>query len=670
MAGIKKEEGHCVICGYGLTPTVADVLGNGEHKFVSTVRPAQVEIGEVIEEAFNSQSNALCEAGTGTGKSWAYLVPAIIKAQTQTGKTVISTDTILLQTQLIEKDLPQLATYFKNTFGFEIRYSLIKGKSNYICPLEVEEQVKAKTSISSNLKNFSLKVLDGKSSGDKSEISLSDADTKLWPVISAEGCIGTRCRHSKSCGYLRNKINTDAAQISVTNHAMTAAHLRLPNAHILGDVTTYILDEAHTFTDKIRDSFSDTTSIDAPSRLLKLTKKLSFVSSSRVVSLENVVNTIFSELPPITDAYTVLNTQNLAPQANRLLSAATYAGTIGIELDTPFKSGQVYDSDVIKLSGKALRASDHITNVYRLLYEISAGRCPDNQVAYIEYLGNEKRIVVAPIDTFPILSHKFNEKKVIAVSATIATINSNTKQMDLSSIKHDLGLADKSCEEKIVSSPFDYAKQSVLYVSNKGTQPHTVADEILRIAKITDGRTLALFTSWKDLESIEYIIKAKWNGALLAQSKNKSVPVGTLVEQFKSFAQKGRKPILMGNRSLWEGVSIEGDDLSSVIVVKLPFEPPNPISEAKKQKRGNDADFFSEELVPDMVKRLRQGCGRLIRTTNDVGLVAILDGRIITKSYGKAALNALPFVNVTTDIDRAGTAYKNLVENRNGRTTT
>ena len=666
-------------------------------------RPQQIEMLEAVTEALNNGQHLLVEAGTGTGKSLGYLLPAVFWANKNERRVVVSTNTINLQDQLLDKDLPEL----QRILPFEIRAAVLKGKRNYICTRLFQQ---LRHSGPANLDEMVLYArilvwLPQSKSGDVSEISLRTPGERLsWTRLNAENdaCTADRCA-IEGCPLQIARRRAEQAHILVVNHALLLADIASEN-RVLPEYLDLVIDEAH----HLEDAVTNGLSFQADKRFLE--SILDEVNNPRSGLLADLQRRITSALPEefvavlerrvgrlrttglqasmrleeffnLIEYFVDVNesgsgryAQQLRltaavrnqPEFEELVDSWDNLGTLlqsTSEGVTKIASGiadsaeayDIEDSDELWLSLTSLarRLAETASQLEALIADPEK-----NMIYWIERFRKRISLHAAPLNVGPLVEdHIFNSKEaVILTSATLRTSGSGWSQEPSFDYLQER-LHAQHADELAVGSPFDYEESTLVYLPTDIPEPNQpgyqryVERAITDVAIALGGRTLVLFTSFSQLTTTsEAIESALTRAGIQTLTQGEGVSRQQLLAQFKS----GQSPsVLLGTRSFWEGVDVPGDALQAVIIVKFPFDvPSDPIFAARSETY--ESPFF-EYSIPEAVLRFRQGFGRLIRRQDDKGVVIVLDKRILTKRYGQAFLNALPECTVLRQrTDRIG----------------
>ncbi len=652
-------------------------------------RPQQIEMLRAVSNALSHGQHIMVEAGTGTGKSFAYLIPAVEWALKNSMRVVISTNTITLQDQLIKKDIPDLAAALKS----DVRAVVVKGRGNYLCPRRLDALRKSGPENVDELRVVAkiLVWLQQGGSGDRGEINLNGQNERdVWARLSAEdeGCKAEVCmsRTGGACPFYKTHQAAQSAHILVVNHALLLADI-ITGSRVLPEYNYLIVDEAHHLESASTNALSfRITQMD----FVRMLREIGSTSSGLIGRLLNVCS---HEMQPadfaamnqaahkITDLLFRLENDfsdfvkcmslfmeeiregqpvNSYGQTVRIQRATrtlpswseveiAWDNTDGsanaaLELITDFHKAV---SDTVKKPSEDLEdVLGSLASVNRRLYEAehylnSLVMKPDDSYVYwVEILPNTYRLVLqaAPLHIGPMMEqYLWHEKaSVILTSATLTTHG------EFDYIRSRLN-ADEA-DELVLGSPFDFETSTLLYMVNDIAEPgdanayqREVDAAIIRLAKATNGRMLVLFTSYAQLKRTSQTISGALAEAdIQVYEQGEGASTNTLLENFRD----APKAVLLGTRAFWEGVDIPGEALSVLVITKLPFDVPSDPIIAARSETFDDA--FNEYNLPEAILRFRQGFGRLIRTQSDRGVVVILDKRVLTKKYGRQFIESLP----------------------------
>ena len=647
-------------------------------------RPQQLEMQKIISNAFLNETHGIIEAGTGTGKSFAYLLPALLWAYENQCRVLVSTNTIALQEQLYHKDVP----FLKSCLDFDFQVALSKGRSNYICLRRFEQYLRQATTVSWTEKIFIAQLiywLTTTEQGDKETLNLNKLEHQFWASIASqtETCIGGQCPKMRDCFYMRNRRQCENSLLIITNHALLLQNIKLEN-QILPSYEHVIIDEAHNLEDEATRQFTDTVDLE----FLRKTSQHLLRSNSVVSRIVNKVKDLHEE----TDSYGEL----LLAQRNLKEDVGLLEQYIKTAIDYVFTVKQLAHSNEWRITAKerkstwwqALlpqleRISDMVSTIHNRLSHIRnrvdmfedldllakelvfnqgwfseqhkfldtfLNEKRKNDIYWIEYTrsswGSNLCLSVAPIDVMPLLKERLfdSNKSVILTSATLAIANNlkYTAQLYL--------LEDDEYVSYITPSPFNYHKQSCIAIPTDIADYSQVSEEtysamlissLEQIIQSVTGGVLVLFTSYAMLNKTYFALKRcpalkGYNILAHGQDGNRTSILQSL--------NKTENTIVLGANSFWEGVDVKGTGLTTLIITKLPFQPPTkPITSAKMEYiQAQGKNSFSAYSLPQAVLKFRQGCGRLIRSVDDWGSIIILDKRLLSKGYGKEFINSLP----------------------------
>jgi ATP-dependent DNA helicase DinG len=642
-----------------------------------------------VSDALSTRQHLMVEAGTGTGKSFAYMVPAALFAIQNNTRVVISTNTINLQDQLIKKDIPDL----RAALGLDLRATVLKGRSNYLCPRRLEALRQRGPATVDEMRVLAkiMVWLTTSDSGDRNEINLNGpAERDVWYRISAEdeGCKAEVCmsRTGGACPFYRVRQAALSSHILIVNHALLLADVAT-GSKVLPEYNYLIVDEAHHLESATTSALSFKVTQPDLSRILReiggsssgiLSHLLRLMQSvlrpsdlavlhqqiDRATDLlfrlergfQSFFRTIDAFMSEIRDGKPVsaYGQQERVLESSRTLPAWT---DVEIEWDGVHEAAtlllnlmaELYKScSEVRQEGETDLEDtlESMANSYRRMAEADANLhsfvtqpSPEN-IYWVEIQPNSGQIAlqIAPLHVGPLME-KFIWHEKASVILTSATLTANE---GFDYIRNRLS-ADEA-DELQLGSPFDYETAAMLYLANDIPEPsdanghqRAVEQTLVRLAKATGGRMLALFTSYAQLKRTSASITGPLGEAgITVYEQGEGASANTLLETFR----EAERAVLLGTRSFWEGVDIPGNALSVLVIVKLPFDVPSDPIIAARSETFDDA--FGEYQLPEAILRFRQGFGRLIRTQSDRGIVAILDRRILTKRYGRSFIEALP----------------------------
>ena len=653
-------------------------------------RPQQVDMLRSVAHALSDSQHLMVEAGTGTGKSFAYLIPAAYWALENNTRVVVSTNTINLQDQLINKDIPDL----RNALDLDhLRAAVLKGRSNYLCPRRLAAMRRRKPENVHEMRVLGkvlVWLLESKT-GDRTEINLNgNVERMVWSRLSAEdeGCRLEVClkRTGGRCPFYRAKLAAENAHLLVVNHALLLADTATGN-RVLPPYDYLVVDEAHHLESATTNAMSFSVRAIDITRLIRelggpksgvlgrfvdlcedLLQPAEMASLTQMVQkaadlsfrFDNQMNQYYQAL----DAFLVEQRDGRPlgtyPQQERILpSTRKLPIWIDVEIAWDVADGTLKRLlEILRYLRTPMReladqeneeAEDmwgSLGNMFSRLEEIQhhldgLTLDPDmNMIYWVEinpkYL--EINLNAAPLHIGTLMEKHlwFEKKSVILTSATLTTNG------EFEYLKRRLNGED--ADELVVGSPFDYETAALVYVatdipepSNYNGHQHAVEQAIINVAKASGGRMLALFTSYAQLQRTSNKVSP-----ILAQAdiqvyeQGEGASRSMLLDTFK----ETDRAVLLGTRSFWEGVDVPGEALSVLMIVKLPFDvPSDPIVSARSE---TFEDPFSQYALPEAILRFRQGFGRLIRTQTDRGVVVVLDKRVLTKRYGRLFMESLP----------------------------
>lgn len=653
-------------------------------------RPQQVEMMAAVAEALGEGHHLLVEAGTGTGKSLAYLLPAIRLAIDNDERVVVSTNTINLQDQLFTKDLPDL----QRALGEEVRCALLKGRSNYLCPRRFEALCRQPELTIAEMDVIArvLAWLPVTTSGDQGELFLPTPEQRaVWNQIASEpiGCTAERClREQKGrCFYYQAHQWAEAAHIIVVNHALLFSDIAA-ESRVLPEYTHLIIDEAHHLEEAATQQLSFTASAAIAEQLLETLYGPGFrpglldevVMRVRPAVDPRILEAIEGRTRQIRDSARVTRTalelffraaldffqqhrndRNDGPyDARILLDDGLRHQPAWSDLEVAWDDANERLREVVQqLSGLATDLvelndaeipdlDELISNVTTSLQGLAEFATQTSKIishpdangiywAEISARDAELSLKAAPLRVGPLIEqHLLKPKRaVVMTSATLRTAESFQYMRQV--------LNAQTAAELAVGSPFNYEEQTLLYLPVDMPEPThpdyqtTIERTIIDLARATDGRLLALFTSYTQLKrTTEVVAAALGPEGFAIFSQGDGASRGQLLEGFRTTT----KAVLLGTRSFWEGVDVVGEALSVLVLCRLPFAVPNdPIVQARSRIYD---DPFNDYHVPEAILRFRQGFGRLIRSRQDTGVCVVLDRRVLTKSYGALFLKSLP----------------------------
>lgn len=661
-------------------------------------RQEQEEMAQYIQEAINEDRKIIVEAGTGTGKTLAYLIPAIKWAVANKKKVIIATNTINLQEQLLLKDIPLAKSIIKDEFS----YVLVKGRNNYVCKRLFNELALGKNI---DIETFSIEAREQieyilkwgnkTKTGDKAELPF-EVYPDVWELVQSttELCLGKKCPYRKECFYMKTRMEKMEADILISNHHVFFADLNVraetdfdSEYLILPRYDMVIFDEAHNIESVARSYFSVEVSKISFTRLLnriyqrknKRKKEKSALirvedtidekdleDSQQYIDLLNTLKEEISILQNIGDEYfdeirKIYETNTEAPIKKSLNN---FEMTKSRFLENLREKKDIFQSKLIDFSNlmmsfnnvideekdknpEVINFNNHLKmfKAYIDSFKFINSFEDDNYIYWLDINSKRTNVVLTatPLNIAQKLSTVLfdNLDRLVFASATIVVNGS------FDYFKKSLGLDEEDCIEAIIKSPFDYNEQMSVYIPSDIQDSENinafVSDAsrfILNILLKTNGKAFILFTSYTMLNQIYYSISKKLKDKGFEVFLHGDKPRSQLIKEFK----EAENPILFGTTSFWEGVDVQGENLSNVIITKLPFlVPTDPVVSAISKKiEENGGNSFTDFQLPEAIIKFKQGVGRLIRKKTDSGNIFILDNRILKKRYGSLFINALP----------------------------
>ncbi len=642
-------------------------------------RPGQMSMADAVQKTLEQDGVLLVEAGTGTGKTLAYLIPAMLSDR----KVVISTGTKTLQDQIMEQDIPLLKRHVEPATDREIRVASMKGLQNYLCLRRFEEyQLSAQSiatneSASSQLMSAQLATLKAwrqrTTSGDRAELPLED-NAELWSHVmsGSDTRIGPRCTFHEACFVTKMRQAAADADIVVVNHHLFFADLAMRGPHgasVIPDYDAVIFDEAHQIEDVATMFFGVQVTSSKIDRLIRDAERvLALMRSSHALRAPSQVAhraaTFFSSLPRSADARLELDPSVFDQGSPRQSAASPRQAWFDFDaaledlahcLDTFAERSDT----AAQVARRAERIRDDVASI--------VDREATRQVAWTEQRGRSLSLGASPIQVADTMRDElfFRVPSVVLTSATLSVGGS-----DFSFLRRRLGLAhtaeeftpdEFATEELTVPSPFDYAEQAALYLPPSMPDPRAAdfvdaaAEQVRALVELTGGGAWVLCTSIRSKNALAKRCHAQLGDSLLKQG---DAPNRVLLERFRN----DPRSVLFGTASFWEGVDVPGDALRLVIIDKLPFEAPSdPLTAARcahLERQGESP--FKTYLLPSAALTLKQGFGRLIRSRRDRGIVAILDSRIIKRGYGAVFLRSLPDARRCSTLEEAAAFWNSV----------
>lgn len=647
-------------------PAVPDLLARAVTALGGTERPGQIQMAEAVAHAFATGEHLAVQAGTGTGKSLAYLVPAIARALADQTPVVVSTATIALQRQLVDRDLPRLADALADTLPRKPKFALLKGRRNYLCLNKIHRGIEAEEPELSQEELFTASSPLGRDvqrltawasetqTGDRDDVRPGVPD-RAWAQVSvsARECLGmARCPYGQDCFAEKARAEAGQADVVVTNHALLAIDA-ISEANVLPEHDLLVVDEAHELVDRVT---SVATAELTPAPLGMAVRRIArLVNPELTQRLEAAVATFSSAIHDAEPG----RIDYLDDEMRTYLTALRDAAGGAMSAIDPAPK----DPKAAAARAEAVAGLTDITDTATRILDSFAAPIPDRtDVVWLDHeeqrSGSAKPILrVAPLSVAGLLrAHLFGSATTVLTSATL-TIGGSFDAM-----AGAWGLAETGWQGIDVGSPFDHAKSGILYIAahlpppgRDGAGADAQLDEIADLIEAAGGRTLGLFSSTRAAKAAAEAMRARLQTPVLCQGDDSTA---ALIEKFADDPHTS----LFGTLSLWQGVDVPGPSLSLVIIDRIPFpRPDDPLLTARQRAvaaRGGNG--FMAVAASHAALLLAQGAGRLLRRVDDRGVVAVLDSRMATARYGGYLRASLPPFWTTTDPEQVRQALSRL----------
>ncbi len=615
-------------------------------------REGQHAMANAVSDAITGDRHVIVQAGTGTGKSLGYLVPAAIHAVTENKAVIVATATLALQKQLVDRDLPRMAQALSPSLPRPVTFAVLKGRNNYICLQKLhgsipdDESDALFTTQRSALGEQVVAVrewAEQSETGDRDDYP-DDIDPRVWRSLSVgrRECVGeSRCSFGEECFTVKRRLQAQEADIVVTNHAMLAIDA-LEGIPVLPEHSAVIIDEGHELVD--RATAAVTSELNVPMIEKALSRSRKHVDSRTHEMLQEAAEDFDDCLR--STAESLSGPTQLKPVGGDITLALT------VIRDACHQAITEINADKESKHPDSLAAKQHARGAIEEVHDTAGALLAGNEFDVVWLDPGEGRspsLKLAPLSVAGLLREAlFSKSPVVMTSATL------TVGGGFDSLVASLGLAGEQVTTMDVGSPFDHARQGILYVAKDLPAPGRegvameALDELAELIEAAGGRTLALFSSWRGVDRAAEYLRVRLDAGrfpLLVQKKGDSV--GSLVQRFAD----DHPSTLLGTVSLWQGVDVPGESCIQVVIDRIPFPRPDDPLLSARQRAVDEAggSGFRSISVPKAGLLLAQGAGRLIRGTGDRGVVSVLDSRLATAGYGRALRASLPPFWYTTD---------------------
>ena len=625
-------------------------------------REGQIEMAEAVANALTDRHHLMVQAGTGTGKSLAYLIPGIVHGR----KVLVATATLALQRQLVDRDLPAVVPALEKLLGREVSYAIYKGVGNYVClqkmnSEDVDPDAELVMDVSSLEKDAKRLIAWAKTpgvSGDRDDAP--DVDRRVWAANSVSGreCVGADvCAFGSQCFAANAKGKAQTADVVVTNHTLLA--IEIMDLHpILPERDCIILDEAHEFMDRATQAVTDELTSGRVLRAAAMARK--FMPGKLADTFHKAANDFHESMVDYGESVrSELGSQGRLEQIPQSLESPIRKVRESAQaiVQSLTADDEIIDTDAMAERARVKGAVNEVSTTAATLLKLGDG-------LVLWYEPTFSTLHLAPLSVSDVLrENMLKQTPVIATSATLTvgnSFNSLAKSIgfivgeDLNAELSEGELDPGNVAMLDVGSPFDFANQGVLYMPKHLPEPGRdgpsieVLTELGELIDAAGGRTLALFSSWRGVEAADaHLRKVLAELPIKIITQKRGDAVGPLVARFA----KDETSVLLGTMSLWQGVDVPGNSCILVAIDRIPFpRPDEPVMSARaSQADAAGGSGFMQVSLPRAALLLAQGTGRLIRSVDDRGVVAILDSRIVTKRYGSVLLNSMPPLWRTSD---------------------
>ena len=604
------------------------------------LRPQQLEMAQAIQQAMERTGVLVAEAGTGTGKTFAYLVPALLAG----GKVIVSTGTKTLQDQLFDRDLPAV----RAALATGASAALLKGRANYVCLYRLRRS--AEVGVSSSEEAKQLRRIERfaavSATGDRADLAEVPEDAPIWAHATStrDNCLGQACPDYGDCFVMRARRNALAADVVVINHHLFFADVVLRDegiSELLPACNTVVFDEAHQLPETARLFFGESVSSAQLVDLARDARVELRSAGGAAPEVERLATRLDKAARDLRLAFGEASTRLAWQQALRMPGFDDALHSLQGALKALRGPLEAHSERSEGLESCARRAGAALATVVRMRETE-----PAEEVRWVEVFAHTVRLHATPLSSAELFSRQMDDhpRAWIFTSATLAVGE------DFGHFTRELGLPQAATAKW--ASPFDFARQALLYLPkglpanpNDAAFTDAVIDAALPVLEASGGRAFLLFTTLRALRRAHERLRGVLRYPLLVQG------TGSRSELLARFRALGNA-VLLGSQSFWEGVDVRGEALSVVVIDKLPFAPPDdPVLAARIEAiRARSGNAFTELQLPQAVLSLKQGAGRLIRDETDRGVLVLCDPRLASKAYGRQILKSLPPMKLTRDL--------------------
>lgn len=625
-----------------MNDTVTAILHHALERIGGQERQGQTLMQAEVADALDNQRSLIVQAGTGTGKSLAYLIPAMVWAYDNDTTVVISTATRALQHQLIDQDIPLALDACEEVTGNRPRVALLQGWRNYVCRYKAGARADTPELFDEDDDDISdyasargrdivriRKWIETTETGERDDL-VPGVDDRTWNLVTVptQECLGSECAFADECFARVAKQKAQQAHIVVTNHSMVAIEAALP-VTILPDFDALIVDEAHELVENVRKQGACTVSEESINRIAR---KIHKGTGANVEGLEKVSHDI-GTLMRTYDAQLLDDIPGDILGA--MITVHSEVKNLAATLSQMRKDMDLDDEAMMEFRS----AQMSLTNLADTIEQVQKSTNTTHAMWIEEKHDGEKSLHVAPLAVASTIADELLSSRASVLTSATLRVGSS-----FDSFAHEVGASAVDVKAIDVGSPFDYKKQGILYCPSSNPPPPRSGisseslDEIKSLVDASDGGALCLFSSFKALSAAAEHLRSFDDGrSYYVQGEEQ---LATLTQAFSADPHA----VLLGTKSLWQGVDFPGLGCRLVIIDRIPFTPPDdPIVKARENRAKADGkNSFMEVTIPTAAITLAQGVGRLIRRHDDRGVVAILDPRLMTKGYSRVLLNTLP----------------------------